>query len=184
MITKSEKNKNSQILLSWIIRLFIITFILFELQTNRDLILILYIIVFLFTFIPSIVERALSIKFPFEFKIFYDLSLLAALSFEKFFSGIYVQFVHGLFFGVVGFLIMYILYYNSKIKSAHYLFAFISFCVADGNAISHSISQGLLFSKYLQLNFFEYSFMRPRFIFFNSITKSSFFALMPLVSWI
>ncbi len=143
MILIDKKDNNKQIFTSWVIRFFIIAFILFELQDDRDLILILYVVVFLFTFIPSIVERVLSLKFPFEFKIFYDLSLLASLLFEKLFSGIYVQIVHGLFFGVVGFLIMYILYYNSRIKSAQHLFAFISFCV--------SVSLGIIWEGFLLL---------------------------------
>ena len=126
MISKENKER----IITWILRALIITLIIVELGSNRDIILLLYILVFLFTFIPSIVERVLKFKFPFGFEFLYDLFLLSAALFEKLLSGIFVSIVHGLFFGFIGFLIMYILYYNSSLKSTHYLFAFISFSIS------------------------------------------------------
>jgi len=131
MTIKTYKNQeNKRFALFWIIRILIIIFIFLELQSDRGLILYLYILVFLLTFIPSIIQRMFSVSLPFEFEFIFLLFLLATLSFENILTGFFVQLVLGMFFGFVGFFIMYILYHNSKIKSSHYLFALISFCIA------------------------------------------------------
>jgi hypothetical protein len=48
--------------------------------------------------------------------------------FEKLLSGSFVQIILGMLFGIIGFLLMYILYYNSRIKSSYHLIALFSFC--------------------------------------------------------
>lgn len=130
MIKIYKNQEKRRILLFWLIRILIAILIFVELQSERGFVLYLYILVFLFTFIPSTIQRIFSISFPFEFELIYLLSLLLALSFEQFFTGFFVQIALGMFFGVVGFLIMYILYHNSRMKSSHNLFTLVSFCIA------------------------------------------------------
>ena len=115
--------------LFWFIRLCILFLVFLEFYSNREVILYLYIAVFFLTFFPYLIQKLFKFSFPYEFEFYFLLFLLASISFEKFFSGLLVQFIHGLFFGVDGFLIMYVLYHNSRIKSTYFLFIFISFCI-------------------------------------------------------
>ena len=117
MIKIYKNQEKKRILLFLLIRIFIVILIFLELQSERGFFLYLYLLVFLFTFIPSAIQRIFTISFPFEFEFIYLISLLGALSFEQFFRGSFVQIALGIFFGIVGFLIMYILYHNSRMKS-------------------------------------------------------------------
>lgn len=135
MSSMDKNNTKKQVFISWVIRFFIIAFILFELKDGITLIFILDLFLFSYIFIPPIIERVLSIKFPYMFKIILNLLVFSSLLFDKFFQGNFVQIIQGLFFGIIGFLIMYVLYYNSRVKSTKLLFAFISFCISVSLAV-------------------------------------------------
>lgn len=118
----------------WFFRILLLTLIALELTTDRSTFQLFYIIIFLLSFAPSLIKRTLSISLPLPFEILYLLSLFVTVLGEKIFSGLLVQFILGIFFGIFGFLLMYILYYNSRIQTSPLLitaFSF-SFSVASG----------------------------------------------------
>ncbi|HMA83393.1 MAG TPA: ATP-binding protein [Candidatus Thermoplasmatota archaeon] len=118
----------------WFFRILLLILIALELTSNRSTFQFFYTIVFLLSFAPSIIRRTLSISLPLPFELLYILSLFTAVLGEKIFSGLLVQFILGIFFGIFGFLLMYILYYNSRIQTSPILitaFSF-SFSVATG----------------------------------------------------
>lgn len=118
----------------WFFRILLLTLIVIELDSGRETFQIFYTIVFLFTFVPSGIKRMLSISLPLPFELLYLLSLFITVLGEKIFSGLLVQFILGIFFGIFGFLLMYILYFNSRIQTSPLLitaFSF-SFSVAAG----------------------------------------------------
>ena len=137
--------------LFWIIRLFLAISIVMEVQSGRWPIFSLNIFVFLLTFLPSGIRKIFSISLPLAFELLFLLSLLATVFFEKLLTGSLVQIILGMFFGIIGFLLMYILYYNSRLKSSYSLIALFSFCF--------SVSVGALWEvfKYLLVTLAEMS---------------------------
>jgi len=114
----------------WFVRILLLLLLIFELLSNRPPFQYFYFIVFLLSFIPSALKRVLSISLPLPFELLYLISLLFMLIGEKIFAGIMVQFVLGVFFGIFGFLLMYILYFNSRLESSKILITLFSFSFA------------------------------------------------------
>ena len=126
----SEERK--RFILFWSIRILLIILIINELYSTptRAAFQIFYSIFFLLSFAPSILKRTLSISLPLPFELLYLISLFSTVLGEKIFSGILVQFVLGIFFGIIGFLLMYTLYQNSRMKSSTMLITLFSFSFA------------------------------------------------------
>ena len=120
--------ESKRFVLFWIMRILILLSIGLEFMSGRGVILDLNIFIFLLTFFPSAIRKISSISFPMAFEFLFLLSLLMVVFFEKLLTGSSVQIVLGMFFGVIGFLLMYILFYNSRLKSSYSLFGLISFC--------------------------------------------------------
>ena len=118
----SSHNKRNGVF--WSVRILLIILLFLEISSDRTEIQILYFIVFLLSFAPSIIKRIISIKLPFPIEILYLISLFITVLGEKIFTGLLVQFVLGIFFGIIGFLLMYTLYHNSRMKSASFLLLF------------------------------------------------------------
>ena len=114
----------------WLIRILLLVLLGLELSSNRTTFQFIYFIIFLLSFVPSILKRTLSISLPIPFEILYLISLLTTVLGEKIFSGILVQFILGIFFGIFGFLLMYTLYYNTRLQSSKILITLFSFSFA------------------------------------------------------
>lgn len=111
----------------WFFRFLLLSLIIIELQTNRIPFLLLYMTVFLFSFVPSGIKKMFSIALPLPFELLYLGSLFITVLSEKIFSGLLVQFVLGVFFGIFGFLMLYILHYNSRLQTSPLLITIFSF---------------------------------------------------------
>jgi len=131
----------------WLLRLFILFFILYEFEIQRIDIFCLNIIVLFLTFAPGIIKKITDVILPFPFELLYLLALFSTVAFEKILTGALVQIILGIFFGVVGFFLMYILYFNSRIKYGYKLITIFSF--------SFSVSVGALWEV---LRFVLYQF--------------------------
>lgn len=138
----APREKNHLILL-WSVRILLLFLLTLELFSNRTAFQIFYFIVFLLSFAPSFFRRILSISLPFQLELLYLISLLLTVLGEKIFSGILVQFVLGIFFGIFGFLLMYTFYYNSRMKISALLITLFSF--------SFAVSAGTLWLVFLFL---------------------------------
>lgn len=114
----------------WLIRILLLVLLGLELSSNRTTFQFIYFIVFLLSFVPSLLKRIVSISLPIPFEILYLVSLLTTVLGEKIFSGILVQFILGIFFGIFGFLLMYTLYYNTRLQSSKILITLFSFSFA------------------------------------------------------
>ncbi len=135
--------ERTRFILFWSIRILLLILIIFELFSNRIPFQIFYSFSLLLSFAPSILKRTLSISLPLPIELLYLISLFSTVLGEKIFSGILVQFVLGIFFGIIGFLLMYTLYYNSRMKSSVKLITLFSF--------SFAVSTGSLWLSFLFL---------------------------------
>jgi len=135
--------ERKRFILFWSIRILLIVLILNELYSTptRTAFQFFYSFFFLLSFAPSLLKRTLSISLPLPFELLYLVSLFSTVLGEKIFSGILVQFVLGIFFGIIGFLLMYTLYYNSRMKSSMKLVTLFSF--------SFAVSTGALWLGFL-----------------------------------
>lgn len=95
-------------------------------------------LVFILTFIPSLVAKNIKVNLPTEFELIGILFIFASL-FLGDLQNYYVHFrwwdvilhaLSGLIFGFVGFLIMYILHDRHKIQASPAIIAIFSFCFA------------------------------------------------------
>lgn len=127
----------------WIIRISLLILLVLESTTGRIEIEGLITIAFFLTFLPSIIRRMFTIQFPLAFELLYLLSVLVLVLTERIFHGAIVQIILGVFFGLFGFLLMYILYYNSRIQSSYKIIALFSFCF--------SVSIGSIWGIFLYL---------------------------------
>jgi hypothetical protein len=96
--------------------------------------------VLLLTFIPVIVEKYFSISLPIGIEILFLSSLLVTTLLEKLYAGLLVQIILGIFFGIIGIPMMYILYYNSREEFSKKLIVLFSF--------SFSVSVGALWEVF------------------------------------
>lgn len=128
----NTSEERRRFILFWSIRILLFVLIINELYTTptRVAFQYFYSFSFLLSFAPSILKRTLSISLPLPFELLYLISLFSTVLGEKIFSGILVQFVLGIFFGIIGFLLMYTLYYNSRMKSSKKLITLFSFSFA------------------------------------------------------
>ena len=127
----------------WFFRLLLLALIALEFTSDRSTFQLFYIIVFLLSFAPSLIKRMLSISLPLPFELLYLLSLFLTVLGEKIFSGLLVQFILGIFFGIFGFLLMYILYYNSRIQTSPLLITVFSF--------SFSVAAGAIWTVFFYI---------------------------------
>jgi hypothetical protein len=138
-------------LIFWIFRFFIILSIIAEIQASRESIFYLNLFVFLLTFTPFLIRKVFSIYLPLGIEFLFLTALLLTTFLEKILAGILVQIILGMFFGVIGFLLMYVFYYNSRMGSKSLLIAVFSFCF--------SVSAGAVWEvfRYLLISLSEFS---------------------------
>jgi len=143
-----SKSKIKRIILFQVIRILILVSIFIEVQTNRWDILLVNLLVLSLTFLPFLIEKLLSISLPMNFCIAYLSSLVLAVFLEKILAGIVLQIFLGMVLGIVGFILLFLLYSNSRIKTSYVFIAFFSFCF--------SVSLGAMwevFRYFLAVNF-------------------------------
>jgi hypothetical protein len=138
-----------QFILYWLIRILIVISILYEIGNERWGIVVVNILALLFSFIPLLIEKIFSISVPTGFGVIFLISFLISIYFEKLYIGVFVQFILGVLFGFIGFIIMYVLYMNSRIKTSYIFVLIFSF--------SFSVSIGVLWElfRYSLMNFFS-----------------------------
>lgn len=140
---KFESKDKKRFIVFWFFRFLLLSLIIIELLTDRTTFQMLYITVFLFSFVPSAIKKMFSIALPLPFEFLYLGSLFITVLSEKIFSGLLVQSVLGIFFGIFGFLLLFILYYNSKIEMSPLLITIFSF--------SFSVAIGTLWTVFIYL---------------------------------
>jgi len=111
-----------------IIWILILVSAIVEIRFERWHIFFLNLFALLLTFLPLAIRKIFSVSFPREFQFVFFFSLLLAVLFEKFFAGFLVQVFFGMMLGFVGFILMYILYYNNRMKTNYLLITLFSFC--------------------------------------------------------
>ncbi len=129
---KNKKFENplerNQLALSWAIRIFLIISVSIEIYYERWGIFLINFLVLLVTFLPELIKKILSISFPAKFKIIFLIGLLFSVFLEKLLGGLILQFFLGMFLGFIGFVLMFILYSDSKVRTSYSLVALFSFC--------------------------------------------------------
>lgn len=110
------------------VRLLLILSILLELQTKRWDIVIINLVVLSLTFLPLAIEKVLSITLPMKFFVLYLTFLLLSVYLEKLLAGVVLQIFLGLSLGIIGFVLMYLLYSYNRIKTSDIFIAIFSFC--------------------------------------------------------
>jgi len=118
---------NKRIIVLWILRFFLLISFLIEISYQRWSILYMNVLVIGVSFLPSFLKRILSISLPFRFEFLFLSFLVFSVVIEKVLTGILIELILGMFYGVVGFIIMYIIYMNSKIKINYSLIMLFSF---------------------------------------------------------
>ena len=73
-------------------------------------------------------KKILSIPLPLKLSLSFLICLVIAVFLEKILFGIILQIFFGLSLGVIGFILMFLLYSNSRIKTSYIFIAFFSFC--------------------------------------------------------
>jgi len=109
-----------------IIRILIFLLIIRAYQINRWDLLLFNIIALTVTFLPFILDKKLSIKLPDGFEIFF-LSLILPSVFSGAIYDQILQIFLGISLGCIGFVMMFILYFNSKVKTSYLLVSLFSF---------------------------------------------------------
>lgn len=122
-----ESSDKKRFIVFWFFRFLILSLVIIEFSTNRTEFQLLYVTVFLFSFVPSAIKKIFGIALPLPFELLYLGALFVTILSEKIFSGLLVQFVLGVFFGIFGFLLLYILYYNSRVQTSPLLITVFSF---------------------------------------------------------
>lgn len=146
--TTSFFSYKRQFILYWFIRILIVISIIIEIDNERWGIVLVNILALLLSFIPILIEKILSISISTGFGVIFLISFLISIYFEKLYIGIFVQFILGVLFGFIGFIIMYVLYMNSRIKTSYVFVLIFSF--------SFSVSIGVVWEvfRYSLMNFF------------------------------
>jgi len=111
----------------WVIRALVIVSMLWEVNTGRSAILWVNLFAFILTFTPFLVRSVFSIQLPWKVEAGFVASVLGSVVLEKLLTGVVVQFFLGMFLGVIGFILMFVLYSNSSVKSNKTLIASFSF---------------------------------------------------------
>lgn len=122
------KSKTKRLILFQIVRIILLISVFFEIQARRWDIVLVNLLVLLLTFLPFFVEKILSIHLPIKFTAPFIISLLGAVFLEKLLAGVILQVFLGILLGVIGFILMFLLYSNSRVKTSYIFVAFFSFC--------------------------------------------------------
>jgi len=121
-------SKIKRIILFQFFRILLIISLAIEIETGRWAILIVNLLVLFLTFLPFIMEKTFSISLPLKFDILFLTCLVSAVFLEKLLSGVVLQVFFGMSLGVIGFILMFLLYSNSRIKTSYVFIALFSFC--------------------------------------------------------
>jgi len=124
-----ELSKNTfLIVFIWVIRVILLVSASIETQTGRWDIFFINLFAFVLTFLPFGIRLALKITFPRQFEIVIYLSLLCMVTVEKFMEGNLVFVFLGLLLGIIGFILMYVIYYSKRTAAFYFIVVLFSFC--------------------------------------------------------
>ena len=115
-IFETSTEKKRVILTYFIIRILILLLIFKAYEIGRWDILFFNVIALFATFLPAILEKTLSISLPNGFELLFLLFLLPSV-FLGAIWGTMLQIFLGMSLGCIGFVLMFILYFNSKVKT-------------------------------------------------------------------
>ncbi len=114
----------------WLVRLLLGASSIIEMSAQRWDIFFINLFAIILTFLPFGIRLALKISFPRSFKIALYFSLLVMVIVEKFLEGWVVFMMLGLLLGIVGFIVMYVIYISKKMTSFDFMIVLFSFCFA------------------------------------------------------
>ncbi len=112
----------------WLIRLVLLTSAVMETQTGRWHIFFIDLFAFILTFLPLGIRLALKISFPRAFKTGIYVSILLMVTIEKLLEGNLVFVFLGFLLGIVGFILMYVMYYHKRVGAVNFMVVLFSFC--------------------------------------------------------
>ena len=124
---EASTEKKRVILTYFIIRILMILLILRAYELGRWDILFFNTIALFATFLPPLIEKTISIKLPLGFELLFLLFILPSV-FLGAIWGTLLQIFLGMSLGCIGFVLMFILYFNSKVKTSYLLVSLFSFC--------------------------------------------------------
>ncbi len=113
---------------SWVIRIILIASAVIEIRMNRWDIFFINLFALVLTFLPLGIRLALKISFPRTFEVGMHVSLLLMVTLEKIMEGNLVFVFLGLMLGIVGFILMYVIYYSNRAGAFYFLVVIFAFC--------------------------------------------------------
>ncbi|MDP7265215.1 MAG: ATP-binding protein, partial [Candidatus Thermoplasmatota archaeon] len=112
----------------WVIRLILLASAVMETQTGRWHIFFIDLFAFVLTFLPLGIRLALKISFPRAFETGIYVSILLMVTIEKFMEGNLVFVFLGFLLAIVGFTLMYVMYYHKRPGAVNFMVVLFSFC--------------------------------------------------------
>jgi len=127
-ISGTQRNKIYLVFI-WLIRLVLLASAVWETQTgNRWHIFFINLFAFVLTFLPFGIRVALKISFPRAFETGIYLSILLMVTIEKFMEGNLVFVFLGFLLGIVGYILMYVMYYHKRAGAVNFMVVLFAFC--------------------------------------------------------
>ncbi len=126
-VTREDK---AALVVRWFIRLMLLAMALLEIRLGRQHIMYLNLFLLALTFLPVAIKLIFRVSFPLSFEGLFYLSLLALVVAEKFLEGMFIQAFLGFLLGVIGFVLIYVLYYNRQEDANDLLVVLFTFCFA------------------------------------------------------
>ena len=114
--------------LLWTIRIILLASAVLEIRMERWDIFFINLFALVLTFLPLGVRLALKISFPRTFEMGMHVSLLLMVTLEKIMEGNLVFVFLGLMLGIVGFILMYVIYYSNRAGAFYFLVVLFAFC--------------------------------------------------------
>ncbi len=135
---KEPITEKIQIIVSYILRLSIIIAIIGAIWNKNWEVVFFSSLALGLTFLPALIERNYKIYLPAELEFIIILFIYAALylgGIKGYYTSIWwwdviLHFASAIALGFIGFLIMYVLYHEKKVKTSPILIALFSFCFA------------------------------------------------------
>jgi len=124
----ATKEARIGLVIRWLIRILLLASALWEVKEGRMHILYLNLFVLVLTFMPVAIKFVFRVSFPMGFEVLFYLALLVMVVTEKFLEGTFIQVFLGVLVGIIGFVLIYVLYYNRQEQANAFLVALFAFC--------------------------------------------------------
>lgn len=141
------KQDRFALLIRWLIRILLVVSALVEIDSGRWHILYINLFILGLTFMPVGIKFVFKVSFPLGFEIVFYLSLLLLVISEKITEGSVIQVFLGVLMGIIGFVLIYVLYYNKQEKANALLVVLFSFCFAASLGAVWEVFQYVMIEK-------------------------------------